>query len=118
MRLTHLSILFISGTQANIADPDQTPHNVASDQSLHCLLINMFYYFFNIKNEEHQPATLGLKRTRPIDRNGKIHSTCMGENESFSQNGAQFLETYVSFVCFVALRHSQQLWSWRDGQFT
>ena len=22
------------------------------------------------------------------------------------------------FVCFVALRHSQQLWPWRDGQFT
>ena len=22
------------------------------------------------------------------------------------------------FVCFVALRPSQQLWTWREGQFT
>ena len=25
-------------TKANSADPDQTPHNVVSDQGLHCLL--------------------------------------------------------------------------------
>ena len=33
------------GTLANIADPDQMPHNVASDQGLHCLLTG-----FSIKN--------------------------------------------------------------------
>ena len=31
--------------QANSADPDQMPHNVASDQGLHCLLTG-----FSIKN--------------------------------------------------------------------
>ena len=25
--------------------------------------------------------------------------------------------TLILFVCFVALRQSQQLWSWRDSQF-
>ena len=28
----------IEGSQANSVDPDQTPHNVASDQGLQCLL--------------------------------------------------------------------------------
>ena len=28
----------VKGSQANSADPDQMPHNVASDQGLHCLL--------------------------------------------------------------------------------
>ena len=27
----------MKGSPANSADPDQTPHNVASDQGLHCL---------------------------------------------------------------------------------
>ena len=31
----------ITGTQANSADPDQEPQNVASDQCLHCLLIGI-----------------------------------------------------------------------------
>ena len=35
----------IKGLYANIADPDQMPHNVASDQGLHCLLTG-----FTIKN--------------------------------------------------------------------
>ena len=30
------------GTQANSADPDQTLHNEASDQGLHCLLTAIF----------------------------------------------------------------------------
>ena len=29
----------LTGTLANIANPDQTPQNAASDQGLHCLLI-------------------------------------------------------------------------------
>ena len=29
------------GTLANIVDPDQMPHNVASDQGLHCLLTGL-----------------------------------------------------------------------------
>ena len=28
----------VKGSQANSADPDQMPHNVASDQGLYCLL--------------------------------------------------------------------------------
>ena len=32
-------------SKANGADPDQTPYNVVSDQSLHCLLTG-----FSIKN--------------------------------------------------------------------
>ena len=28
----------IKGSKVSNADPDQTPHNVASDQGLHCLL--------------------------------------------------------------------------------
>ena len=34
------------GSRANSADPDQTPHNVASDQVLHCLLTG-----FSMKQE-------------------------------------------------------------------
>ena len=30
----------------------------------------------------------------------------------------QFVILQGNRVCFVALRTSQQLWSWRDGQFT
>ena len=30
------------GTLANSADPDQMPHDVASDQGLHCLLTGFF----------------------------------------------------------------------------
>ena len=30
------------GTEANSADPDQTPHYAASDQGLHCLLTALF----------------------------------------------------------------------------
>ena len=30
------------GTQANSADPDQTPHNAASDRGLQCLLTAIF----------------------------------------------------------------------------
>ena len=29
-------------TKANSGDPDQTPHNAASDQGLHCLLTAIF----------------------------------------------------------------------------
>ena len=36
----------LKGPEANSADPDQTPHNVASDQDLHCLLTG-----FSIKNK-------------------------------------------------------------------
>ena len=35
----------VKGSLANIADPGQTPHYVASDQGLHCLLTG-----FSIKN--------------------------------------------------------------------
>ena len=35
----------VKGSQANSADPDQMPHNVASDQGLQCLLTG-----FSIKN--------------------------------------------------------------------
>ena len=31
------------GTEANSADPDQTPQNVASDQGLHYLLAERYY---------------------------------------------------------------------------
>ena len=30
------------GTQANNAEPDQTPQNAASDQGLHCLLAESY----------------------------------------------------------------------------
>ena len=37
--LTHISLAsFFGGTNANSADPDQTPHYAASDQGLHRLL--------------------------------------------------------------------------------
>ena len=32
----------VKGSQANIADPDQMPHNVAPDQDLQCLLTEFF----------------------------------------------------------------------------
>ena len=32
----------VKGSQANSAVPDQTPHNVASDQGLQCLLTRFF----------------------------------------------------------------------------
>ena len=36
--LTHSYLEIRKGLQANSADSDQMPHNVASDQGLHCLL--------------------------------------------------------------------------------
>ena len=36
--LTHFTRKPVKGPLANSADPDQMPHNVASDQGLHCLL--------------------------------------------------------------------------------
>ena len=38
---------------ANNVDPDQTPHSVASDLGLHCLLITLFVRF---------PTTMGKFR--------------------------------------------------------
>ena len=35
--LTLLTWKPVMGSWTNSADPDQTPHNVASDQGLHCL---------------------------------------------------------------------------------
>ena len=35
----------VKGSEANNADPDQTPHDVASDQGLQCLLTG-----FSVKN--------------------------------------------------------------------
>ena len=43
--LTHSYLESVKGSKANSADPDQMPHNVASDQGLHCLLPG-----FSIKN--------------------------------------------------------------------
>ena len=44
IHLTH-SYLEVKGSKANSADPDQTSHNVASDQGLQCLETG-----FSIKN--------------------------------------------------------------------
>ena len=33
----------VKGSQAYREDPDQTPHNVTSDQDLHCSLTRFFY---------------------------------------------------------------------------
>ena len=38
IHLTHISLASHFWTQANSADPDQTPQNATSDQGLHCLL--------------------------------------------------------------------------------
>ena len=39
------------GTKENSADPDQMPHNAASDQGLHCLLTAIFLENqINLKN--------------------------------------------------------------------
>ena len=46
----------MKGLYANSAEPDQMPHNVASDQGLHCLLTG-----FSIKNRikaQNGPNTL------------------------------------------------------------
>ena len=50
--LTHSSILNwkpVKGSKTNSADLDQMPHNVVSDQDLHCLLTGFF-------NKTVQPA--------------------------------------------------------------
>ena len=49
----------IKGSYKDSADPDQMPHNVASDQGLHCLLTG-----FSIKNEikaTNRPDTPKMK---------------------------------------------------------
>ena len=52
----------VKGSQANSADPDQMPHNVASDQGLHCLLTG-----FSIKNTLKVTNRLDtLKRTNGL----------------------------------------------------
>ena len=65
------------GTQANSADPDQTPHNAASDQGLHCLLTAIFVLNqINLKKYTLYP--LSSKWTLPIYKSGKVHPTTMG----------------------------------------
>ena len=41
--LTHSNLEWksVKGSEANSADPDQMPHNVASDQDLHCLITGL-----------------------------------------------------------------------------
>ena len=41
----------VKGSKANSADPDQTPHNVTSDEGLHCLLTG-FSFKYRIKETE------------------------------------------------------------------
>ena len=50
------SVLFcrISG---NSSKPDQTPQDAASDQVLHCLQAEVFFFNLN-KNEKYHPTTL------------------------------------------------------------
>ena len=44
-------MVLFCGTYANSANPDQTPHNVASDQGLHCLLTeNITEIWIKMKN--------------------------------------------------------------------
>ena len=39
--LAHISLASFYGSWANSTDPDQTRHNVVSDQNLHCLLTEL-----------------------------------------------------------------------------
>ena len=56
--LTHISIMSFNGTWANSADPDQTPHNVVSDQDLHCLLTECYVKILKKKISKYQPLPL------------------------------------------------------------
>ena len=60
----------MKGSKANSADPDQTSHNVTSDQGLHCLPEG-----FSIKN---RPDTPSDKWTRPTYNSGGFHQYTMG----------------------------------------
>ena len=56
--LTYFTWKSVRGSLANSADPDQTSHNVASDQSLYCLLTG-----FSIKNRikrQNRPNTFKM----------------------------------------------------------
>ena len=65
------SVLFM-GRRPNVAEPDQTPQNAASDQVHYCLLtVHSIKIGIKMKNTAQQP----LKRewTVPIDNSGKFH---------------------------------------------
>ena len=51
--LTHINLASFCGTKANSSDPDQTPHNAASDQGLHWENLN--------KIENYHPTTLKME---------------------------------------------------------
>ena len=60
------------GHLTNSADPDQTPQNAASDQGLHCLLIDCsIRILIKMKNTTQQPLT--FKWTGIIDKREKFH---------------------------------------------
>ena len=66
------SILFC-GTCVNNADPDQTPHNAASDQGIHGLLKKCSIEIrMKMINTTQQP--LKRKLPGPNDKSGKYHS--------------------------------------------
>ena len=61
--LTHFTWKPLRGSKANSADPDQTPHDVASDQGLHCWLTG-----FSIKNvQKRQNRSEPLKWQIHVD---------------------------------------------------
>ena len=69
----HLIASFLWDT-ASSAEPGQTPPDAASDQVLHCLLLECPIYLNIIKNANTIQQPLKQKWTGPIDNSGKFHS--------------------------------------------
>ena len=57
VQLTHIRLASFLWNIGNGADPDQTPQNAASDQGLHCLLLE-FSIKILCKNEKYHPTFL------------------------------------------------------------
>ena len=71
------------GTQANSADPDQTPHDAASDQGLHCLLTVFFFLEPNKPNIEHLIPLTSSKGTLPVYKGWKSSTRLQWVNIKF-----------------------------------
>ena len=79
-------------TLANSKDTNEMPENLALQQSLHCSIL-----------KDIKTPFLEILTYNPF---------------KYVMDNLFLIVSICTFVCFVALRPNQQLWSWHEGQFT
>ena len=91
----------LKGLYVNSADPDQTPHNVASDQGLHCLLTE-----FSITNKvkkrnrsDTPKMTIGLVQHYTVEESTSIQWVIV-----YCCHVVSYIDTNIFFLSFYKER--------------